>query len=151
MYSWYHSVSTDYGLSGAVSRERSFAFSMPGLIYDLQLSSNYTEQILDTLEKIFTRFSCYHDLSQGKISKSFRTIGIVSSLVLSIETYSRPLFGTGKLIFKAEDALLFSIMPQWPFNFLDVPILKNWTYVKGTRLQFTAGMTEWYEWNICNF
>lgn len=37
---------------------------------------NYNEVILDTLE----RFGCYHDLSRGKISKSFRTTGIVSNL-----------------------------------------------------------------------
>lgn len=45
----------------------SFAFSMPGLLYGLQLSQNCSREILDELERLFRMFTCYQDFWRGEL------------------------------------------------------------------------------------
>ncbi|KAI6699671.1 hypothetical protein NL676_013995 [Syzygium grande] len=51
--------------------ERSFAFVMLGLLYGLQLPPVCDEDMVDTLERVFIKFSDYTDLNHGGNGKTF--------------------------------------------------------------------------------
>lgn len=45
--------------------KKTFAFAMPGILYGLQFPSCCEDEMMDTLERVFMKFACYKQLSQG--------------------------------------------------------------------------------------